>query len=324
VSRLLAGVSHGRPETRARVLAAVEALDYRPSAVARSLRSRSTRTLGLVITDITNPFYPELVRAVEDAAHALGYALLLGNSVADPARELAYLELLAARRVDGLIIAAGDIPERHAAWLRRTALPVVVVNGESPEGSLPSAASENRRGARAAARHLLHLGHRRLGLVTAAVGDGTTRLREAGIREAIAAAGRDPATLVVEQGARHVSGGEAAMTALLVRAPAVTGVLCHNDLMALGALRAVRAAGLRVPRDVSIVGFDDIDLAAYAEPPLTTVAQDTGRLGRWGVERLVALLQAGARGRDAGPFAPTTVPTRLVVRGSTGPPAAAR
>ena len=247
VSRVLSGVSAGRPRTRERILAAAAALDYRPSGVARSLKLRTTQTLGLVITDIQNPFYPELVRAVEDRARELGYALLLGNSVADPDRELAYLELLAARRIDGLIIAAADIPERHAAWLARTPLPVVLINGETTDGSRPAAISDNAGGGRAAAEHLLALGHRRLGLVTVARPDRASRERVEGIRQAVRDAGLDPGTLAIAEGVRDAAGGEAAMTELLARAPQITGVLCHNDLMAIGALRAARAAGTRRP-----------------------------------------------------------------------------
>lgn len=320
VSRVLSGRSRGRPASRARILEAAAALDYRPSDVARSLKRQATRTLGLVITDIGNPFYPELVRAVEDRAWAHGYALLLGNSVGDPARELAYLELLAARRVDGLIVAAADVPERHAAWLARTRLPVVMINGESVDGSRPAAMSDNLGGGRMAAEHLVRLGHRQLGLVTVEAPDRAARERVDGMREAMTAAGLEPVDLAVEVGSRDVVGGEAALAALLQRRPGTTGVLCHNDVMAIGALRGARALGRSVPEQLSVVGFDDIDLAAYAEPPLTTMAQETAELGRWGVDRLLALL-AGERGADAGPA--LRIPTRLVVRGSTGPAPAA-
>lgn len=311
---MLSGRSRGRDASRARILEAAAALDYRPSDVARSLKRQATRTLGLVITDIGNPFYPELVRTVEDRAWHHGYALLLGNSVADPARELAYLELLAARRVDGLLIAAADIPERHAAWLARTRLPVVVINGESADGSRPAVLSDNRGGGRAAAEHLLGLGHRRLGLITVEAPDRAARERVEGVRQGLSATGLPADALVLAVGSRDVAGGEAALRSLLDQAPDITGVLCHNDVMAIGALRAARALGRRVPAQLSVVGFDDIDLAAYAEPALTTVAQDTAELGRWGVDRLLALL-AG----ETAPASTARIPTRLVVRASTGP-----
>jgi LacI family transcriptional regulator len=235
------------------VLRAAEELDYRPSDVARSLKRRATRTLGLLITDIQNPYFPQLVRAIEDRAHELGYALVLGNGTDDPEREAAYLESLASRRVDGVLIAASRLTRRHARSLERLRVPTVLVNCATPGGAWPSVMSDNRGGGRLAAEHLLALGHRRLGLVT-----------------------------------EH---------------PEVTGIVCYNDAAALGVLRAVRAAGRRVPDDVSVVGFDDIDLAAYAEPPLTTLGQDIRGLGRWGVERLLEDISGPEPPPSAGPCA---------------------
>ena len=134
VSRVLAGVGRARPETRARVLDAARELDYRPSEVARSLKRRSTQTLGLIITDIENPYFPQLVRSVEDAARAAGFSVLLGNAADDPEREASYLDLLVDRRVDGLIIAASSIGVRQGEWLTAPPIPVVLVNTERPGG----------------------------------------------------------------------------------------------------------------------------------------------------------------------------------------------
>ena len=146
VSRVLAGVGRARPETEARVLAAARELDYRPSGVARSLKRQTTETLGLIVTDIENPYFPELVRAVEDAARAEGYAILLCNAADDPEREAGYLELLVERRVDGLIIAASSLGGRHAEWLAAPPLPVVLVNTTAADVDLPSIHSDNRAG----------------------------------------------------------------------------------------------------------------------------------------------------------------------------------
>jgi LacI family transcriptional regulator len=324
VSRVLAGVSRGRATTRERVLAAAGELEYRPSGVARSLKLRVTHTLGLIITDISNPFFPELVRGAEDRARELGYALLLGNGSEDPEREAAYLELFASRRVDGMIIAAASVTERHARSLRRASLPAVLLNCEIEDRSLAAALSDNRAGGRMVAEHLLSLGHRALGLVTTVAADPAAHDRALGLRETLAAAGLDPDDLVTEEAPRTVAGGHAAMQRLLMRSPHVTGVACYNDVMAIGALRGARASGRSVPADISIVGFDDIDLAAYAEPPLTTVAQQTSALGRWGVDRLVATIRALAERREPDP--PTTVrmPVRLVVRATTAPAPAPR
>lgn len=316
VSRVLSGRSRGRGGTRERVLEAVAALDYRPSDIARSLKRQATRTLGLLVTDIQNPYFPQLVRAIEDQAHAAGYALLLGNGADDPEREAAYLESLASRRVDGLVIAASRLTRRHARALKRLRTPTVLVNCESPDGTWPAAMSDNRAGGRLAAEHLLALGHRRIGLVTV-VGEAAAQERETGIRDVIRAT--RGATLRAVTGGAGVVAGERTATRLLARHPEVTGVLCYNDALALGALRGVRAAGRRVAADVSVVGFDDIDLAAFAEPPLTTIRQDIAGLGRWAVERLLGEL--ASPGLPAGGRRVETVrwPVELVVRGSTGP-----
>jgi LacI family transcriptional regulator len=339
VSRVLSGVGGARPETRDRVIAAAGDLGYRPSGIARSLKLRTTRTLGLIVTDIENPFFPQLVRAVEDAAQADGYALLLCNAADDPEREASYLDLLVDRRVDGVIIAASSLGARHSVWLADPPLPVVLVNAQASDVALPSIASDNRSGGRIATEHLLALGHRRIGVLTAGPRNPDASARLAGVRDALEAAGRDPDELVIAAGEAAVTGGEGAMADLLRRHPDLTGIVVYNDLMAIGALRAIRAGGRRVPEDVSVVGFDDVQLAAYLEPPLTTIAQATAEMGRWAVERLRGMLAAGpAPGRAAVESAeePSTtkpgaasarpapapervlLPVRLVVRGSTG------
>lgn len=319
VSRVLSGRSRGRAGTRERVLEAVAALDYRPSDIARALKGQATRTLGLLVTDIQNPYFPQLVRAIEDQAHAAGYALLLGNGTDDPGREAAYLGSLASRRVDGLIIAASRLTRRHARALERLRAPTVLVNCESPDGAWPSVMSANGAGGRMAAEHLLGLGHRHLGLVTVDA-EAAAHEREVGIGDAVRGMPWGP-SLRVETGVAGFAGGEASATRLLARHPEVTGILCYNDALALGVLRGVRAAGRRVPQDVSVVGFDDIDLAAFTEPPLTTVRQDIRGLGRWAVERLLADLARPEQVADPSAMVATIRwPVRLVIRGSTGPP----
>lgn len=318
VSRVLSGRSRGRRETRERVLEAVTALDYRPSDVARSLKRQATRTLGLLVTDIQNPYFPQLVRAIEDRAHETGYALLLGNGTDDPEREAAYLESLAARRVDGLVIAASRLTRRHATALERLRAPTVLVNCESREGTWPSAMSDNRAGGRLAAEHLLRLGHRSLGLVTVE-GEAAAHERAIGIHDAVRT-GPAGTVLRTETGGTGAAAGEASARRLLARHPDVTGILCYNDALALGVLRGIRATGRRVPAEVSVVGFDDIDLAAFAEPPLTTIRQDIRGLGRWAVDRLLEIILGRATTDHSGPFTTLRWSVDLVTRGSTAPP----
>ena len=326
VSRILSGVGEARPDTRARVHAAAEALDYRPSGIARSLKLGSTGTIGLIVTDIMNPYFPELVRAIEDAARTRNLAVMLCNGQEDADREASYLELLSQRRVDGIIVASGSLSERHGQWLRSAPVPVVLVNCRLADGSQPAALTDNQAAARLATEHLLELGHRRLGHITGRPTDAATEDRLAGVRAAIESAGL-PEQLSIAVGDGHTTGGERGMHELLASG-GVTGVVCYNDLTAVGAIRAVRDRGLTVPGDVSVVGFDDIDLARHIDPPLTTVAQDTEAMGRWAVEHLVGRIEIArppATTNGSEPDSSDTdqllLPGSLRVRGTSAPPA---
>jgi LacI family transcriptional regulator, galactose operon repressor len=327
VSRVISGADPATPQTRARVLAAIEILGYRPSAVARSLKLRTTRTLGLLVTDLQNPYYPEIVRAVEDAALERNLAVLLCNGADDPAREESYLDVLVDRRVDGIIIASSGLQERKAAWLaRRRSVPVVLVNWEAPEMKLPAILGDNRQGGSLACDHLLSLGHRRIGHLTAPARNAAAAERLEGIREALELAGQDPGSLVVVAGDGHVSGGDIAVRELLERMPGVTGIVCYNDLTAIGAIRALRSQGLHVPGDMSVVGYDDIALSAWVDPPITTITQPTAEMGRWAVRRLGELLgltdAAGGPGGgdDSRCPPPVIMPVELRERASTAAP----
>jgi LacI family transcriptional regulator len=280
VSRVLSGSVPARPETRERVLAAARELAYRPSGVARALKRRETRTLGLLVTDLGNPFYPEVVRSIEEAAHERGYGLVLCNAADDPARELAYLDLLIERRVDGIIIASSRATRRHASVLASNPIPVVLLNSGAVGSGLPTIDTAHRRGARLAAEHVLALGHRRLGHISGPPSNAASGLRLRGLRDAMRASGLADDELRVAAGNGHVDGGAAA--ADLVRDGA-TAIVCYNDLTAIGALRTLRTAGLRLPDEVSVVGFDDIEMAAWTDPPLTTVRQPIGDMGRLSV-----------------------------------------
>ena len=331
VSRVLSGVGSARPATRDRVEAAARELGFRPSDVARSLKRQSTLTIGLLVSDIENPYFPQLVKAVEEAATAEGYAILLCSAGDDPDREASYLDILVERRVDGIIVAASTIGLSQGAWLAHPPVPVALVNTSVPSSGLPSVASDNRAGGRLAARHLRSLGHCRFGYLMPPVRNVDAPERLAGVREELSADGLavdepDPA-LRIGHGAPTVSGGEVAMFELLERSPRPTAIVAYNDLMAIGAMRAIRRRRLRVPEDVSLVGFDDLALAAYVEPALTTLRQETAEMGRWAVASLTAQIAAGTAGGDLGsadgavPIATErrVVPVHLEVRSSTGP-----
>ncbi len=309
VSRVLSGSATARPDTRQRVLAAARDLDYRPSAIARALKRRETRTLGLLVTDIGNPFYPQVVAAVEAAAHALGYGIVLANGGNDPGRELEHLDLLAERRVDGLIVASAHVTDEHRHRLTRAGLPVVLLNAEAGGVGVASVSADHRAGARMATAHVIKLGHRRIGHVTAPASHAAAAARLEGVRDAMPP-GTEPIVIAGDAG---IAGGAAAVVPMLVAG--VTAIVAYNDLTAIGVLRGLGAAGRRVPLDLSVVGFDDIEMAAWTDPPLTTIRQPIPDLGRWAVDRLVRALAGGPT--SVAPTEHVLLTPTLVVRGTT-------
>jgi LacI family transcriptional regulator len=217
--------------------------------------------------------------------------------------------------VDGLIVASSHATRRHAERLRDVGRPVVLLNSPSQELGIGGISSDHRAGARLGAAHLLELGHRGLAHLGASPEVAAAAApRRAGVEDAVADAGLDPANILTVVGEPTVAGGASAMEELLRAGGRPTGIACYNDLMAIGALRALRLAGLAVPQDVSVVGFDDIDLAAWTDPALTTVAQPTAELGRLAVERLATWSADGSANAEWQSLAPY-----LVVRETTSP-----
>ncbi len=316
VSRVLAGIGNPRPETSDAVMGAVTALDYRPSGVARSLRMKRTRTLGLIVTDIQNPFFPELVRAADLAARGLGYSILLGSAAYDERRAMHYLGLMVDRRVDGLIVASSQVSEESLKWLLSSPVPAVVVNAEADGLPVEVITSDNVGGARLAVDHLVGLGHRRIAYVRGPATYTADAPRAEGFRSACRDAGLSPAETLEVAGDGAFEGGERAAAELLAQGRDLTAIVCYNDITAIGVLRALRAARLRVPDDMSVVGIDDIAAAAWVAPALTTVAQQKAEMGRLAVERLASVFNAPSH-----PPTPQTVrlPMVLRVRESTGP-----
>ncbi len=317
VSRVLAGVGNPNPGTAAAVHSAAQQLAYRPSGIARSLRTRRTRTLGLIVTDIQNPFFPELVQAADMAARSVGYSILLGSAAYDEHRAMHYLDLMVDSRVDGLIIASSQLS--HETWnrLATSPVPVVVVNAEPVGVAVTVITSDNVSGARLAAAHLIELGHRRIAYIRGPEGFTADSPRIDGFRAACREAGIPASDIVEVRGDGQVEGGERAAAALIAAETGVTAIGCYNDMTAIGAMRAIRQAGLRVPLDVSIVGCDDIAAASWVVPALTTVAQGKAEMGRTAVERITAALNHPDR---QGSPEIVRMPMLLVRRESTGPP----
>ncbi len=300
-------------EVRKRVQMAMDELGYRPNALARSLRRGETRTLGLILPDSANPFFAEISRAIETSAFGLGYSVILCNTEGDADKEGLYLDVLTQRQVDGIIfVASGDRSESLGELLRRR-LPSVVVDRELPHLEVDTVLADNLEGGRLAAQHLIGLGHRRIGCISGPSDLTPSAQRVTGYRRALHDAGLTVDEALIRPGNFHLESGRAGAQALLALADPPTALFACNDLMAMGVLRAAHEGGRSVPQDLAVVGFDDIDLASYTSPPLTSVAQPTQAMG----ERAVRLLIERIARRDL-PTRKETLPTRLTVRASCG------
>jgi LacI family transcriptional regulator len=276
-----------RPLTRARVEAAMEELGFIPNGSARQLRAGRSRCLGLVVLDVTNPFFTEVARGVEDYAQAAGYAVILCNSDEADDKERQYLRVLEEQRVRGILITPvhGRAPELRR--IRDRGTPVVLLDRPGSAGQC-SVAVDDRRGGEMAVAHLLSLGHTRIAVVNgpAAIRQCADRLR--GAYRAVAAAGLDPAEVLTEVTvpAMNARAGATAADELL-GGKLTTAVFCANDMLALGLLRRLSQAGVTVPADIAVVGYDDIEFAADAAVPLTSVRQPKYQLGRAAAELLL-------------------------------------
>ncbi len=314
VSRVVSGSSHHvRPDTRRRVMGAVARLRYQPNLVARGLKKRVTHTVGLIVPDISNPFFPAIARGIEDVANRAGFGVLLCNTYEDLAKERAYLNLLDKRMVDGMIFATVGANTTHLRMLRRRGVPAVLI-ARVPEGvGIDAVLVDNRRGTREATEHLIRLGHRQIAFIGGppTLPDATDR--RLGYEQALAAAGIAVTPTLIRDGGFRAEGGAATVGALLEQRVPFTAVVAANDLMAIGAMEKLRRRGRRIPEDVAIVGFDDITFASLVEPRLTTVAQPKYRMGRLAMERLLDLLGGG----DRTPRRLVLEP-KLVVRDSCG------
>jgi DNA-binding LacI/PurR family transcriptional regulator len=303
VSLVLSGKGRGRisAPTEAAVRRAADELGYRPNVAARALRTGVARTVGLVVPDVTNPFFGRVLRGAQRAARTAGYAVALVDAGRDRDWELASIEALRAGPADGLLLFGIDAPEDA----RANAVAIEVASG-----SLPVVRLDVEAGTDAAVGHLLELGHRRIGHLAAAVGASTFRVREARLTTALAGAGLEPAATA--RGPIEFEGAAAAAGALLDAG--CTAVFCDDDVLAGGMYLAARAASVSIPRELSVVGFDDLDFARVLEPPLTTVAADPEGLGATAFEALAAALAGGPVPSEQ------VLPVRLIVRGSTAPP----
>lgn len=311
VSRVLNGSGPVGDATRERILDAAGALRYVPNGTARNLTTSVTETVGVLLPNLYGEFYSEVIRGVEGAVRARRYHTLL-SSVHDGLEELVAALRTLVGRVDGLVVMSPDIEADVLEANLPPGLPVVLLGAEVPGHA--AVTIDNEAGAAAMVRHLAGLGHRRIALVGGAAGNADAQARRAGYRRAVAEGALDADPALILEGDFTESSGHAAAHALLRLADRPTAVFAANDSMAIGALRAFREAGLDVPGDLALAGFDDIPVAEYVTPALTSVHVPIYEMGARAVEAVLDAVAAP----EADGAAPITLPTRLVVRESCG------
>jgi DNA-binding LacI/PurR family transcriptional regulator len=311
VSRTINGSDKVTPETKERVQRAIEELKFYPNTWARALGSGRSSLYGLIISDITNPFFPELVKSFEDIAVQHGQDVLVANTNYDPARiELCVTRML-QRKVDGVAIMTSEMDARLITEFQSREIPLVFLDTGKAEALTSNIVVDYAAGVDAAVEHIVNLGHTKIAFIS-----GPMNLRSARVRrEAFAGCleRRGIGAGLTEEGNHQVDGGHQAMARMLERKERPTAVLASNDMTAIGALGAIHERGLRVPEDISIVGFDDIQISAFTQPALTTVRLSRDEIARVAFRALYSIRQDGGKGAEY------AVRPTLVVRKSTGP-----
>lgn len=293
VSRVVNTKGDVSPATRQRVLDVIERLGYTPSGVARGLATKRTGTIGLVVPDNANPFFSEVARGVEQQAYAEGYNVFLCNTNEDPQREVAVLQSLEEKRVDGLVLCSSRLngSELQTALAHHPA--VVLVNRQLGDNGVSAVLIDDEAGGQMATQHLLQAGHRAVGLLAGPTTSYSGRQRTKGYRAALAAAGLPHNADWTQHCSPMVRGGLETALELLTTHPELTALFCFNDLVAVGVLQACAELGRQVPGDLAIVGFDDIPLAALVTPSLTTCRVSRYELGTQAMQLLLAQIDGG-------------------------------
>ncbi len=332
-ARALGGYGSVRESTRERVLAAAEQLGYRANSLARSMITGSTRTLGVVMSDIENPFFRRSLRGIADTARAQGFEVLLANTDEELDKEETAVRVMTERRVDGLVVCPADSGDRsHLREVIAAGIPVVLLDRSVAGLQADTVGIDNRKAARVATEHLLAHGHRDIAILTGGTHTMLERMlradmrgverasattvgaRAAGFRDAMTAAGVPIRPELISSGGYRREDGEAETARLLALENRPTAILAFDAMQSLGAFHAIARAGIRCPEDVSLLGFDDTEWADLVSPPLTVVAQPTYEIGVAACRLLLSRIEGAG-----GAVAHRRLPTELIERGSVGP-----
>ena len=314
VSRVINNSGYVNEKTRARVEAAIADLGYVPNVLARSLRSRRTDTLGLILTDISNPFWTTVARGVEDAASDAGFNVILCNTDESEVEQDKYLHVLVQKQVDGVLLVPARSAVEPIKFIQSQNTSVVVLDRRIPNSQTDAVRCDSEGGAYQLTCLLLSLGHRRIAMLSGPRGVSTSEDRVTGYRRALAEAGVEVDAAQVCYGEFSLESGYDMTVQVLARTPRPSALFAGNNFIAIGALRALRDAGLRVPEDLALVGFDDLPTDLVVDPFITVAAQPAYEMGRQATELLLARLSEEAPAA----YQEIVLPTVIVVRESSG------
>ncbi len=318
VSRVINGTAFVAPETADRVRAAIDALGFFPDNNARTLGSGRSGLYGLIISDITNPYFPELVKAFEDIAVEHGQEVLVANTNYDPKRMETCVARMLQRKVDGVAIMTSEMEDRLIHNFARRQIPLVFLDLATFESGMSVVRVNYGAGVQAAMEHLVALGHGDIAFISGPLSLASARTRAQAFRAALAQHGLSGQSPWMEEGDHRVEGGHHAMQRILARGkPLPTAVLTSNDLTAIGAIGAIHEYGLQIPEDISVIGFDGIELSAYTQPALTTLAVSRSELAAAAFRSLFQ--QKASLAGSASVSKEHVIEPRLLIRGSTAP-----
>ncbi|AZN42770.1 LacI family DNA-binding transcriptional regulator [Paenibacillus albus] len=317
VSQVINGKGKISEERRAAIFSVMEKLSYKPSVIAAALTGKKTFTLGLLVPDISNPFFAEIARAVEDQGNIHGYSIVICSTDNRDERGENYLSLLEQKRVDGIIIGTGMGGKEMLEKLLAKSVPIAAIAREMPGLDVDTVVIDDYEGGRLAARHLIELGHKRMAVLSESAKIPSSQERIRGFRDELAEAGLELPEASVKASERDlVKDGKRNAFALLETGERPTALFCCNDLLAIGALQAAKDLSLRVPDEVSIIGFDNTILATVTDPALTTIAQPTDKLGQLAVDLILGKHEPA----QPGTLKRVVLQPELIVRQSTGRP----
>lgn len=302
-------------ESRQKVEAAMAELGYKPNTLARNLRRQQTQSIGMLVPDSSNPFFAEIARGIEDASFEQNHSVILCNTEGDLAKQATYTNVLIQNQVAGIVFVAAGISTELVEDLQWRRVPLVVVDREVPDVAVSTVLTNHYQGGRLATQHLIDLGHRRIACISAGSELAPSSDRVTGYQDVLRENGLAVDENLIVWGDFQYESGYRAANELLDLAEPPTAVFACNDLMAVGCISAATARGRRIPEDLSVVGFDDVQLASFTNPPLTTVAQPKREIGALAV----AILMARMQDLDAPPTL-ERLDTHLVIRNSTAVP----